>query len=121
MNPKDRAGRQAALTRLAVATREKLPDSKEDRDAFMSVFLSDLEHFSTDTFVRACRHLETVVAWFPKKAELYDACQAIARRKQLERKPSLALPPGDKPVDPEKVKQLRQHVLSLVRKKGMGA
>lgn len=119
MTPKDRAVRQAALTRLAVATRERLPETREDREAFFSVYLSDLEGYSAETFVRACRHLETAVSWFPKKHELAEACRSIARQQADARKPSLALLPGDRPVDPEKLMRFKEAVAEAIASKAM--
>lgn len=110
--------RRAALTRLAIATRERLPESQEDRHALFRVYLDDLDTFSTDTFVRACRRLETMT-WFPKKGELKEACQAVAQYKADNRKPSRALTDGDKPVDPSKWANFRADVDALLQKKSM--
>lgn len=119
MDTKELATRKAALTRLAVATRERLPDAREDRDALFRVYLDDTEQFTTDTFVLACRRLETSLDWFPKKHELVDACQAVAQYKRDQRKPVLALASGDTPVDPEKLANIREMVKAAVRRKAM--
>lgn len=108
--------RRAALTRLAIATRERLPESQEDRNALFRVYLDDLDRFSTDTFLRACRRLETMT-WFPKKGELAEACQAVAKYKADNAKPRLALGDGDTPVDPAKWGEFKLKVYALIKRK----
>jgi hypothetical protein len=95
----DRNVRKAALARLAVATREHLPEDKRERDAFYHVYLDGLEKFSTDTFVKACLRLETALNWFPKKHELLEACQSIVRRKVEDREAQRRLPEARPQVD----------------------
>lgn len=119
MDDKHLAARHAALTRLAVVTRERLPESKRERQAFFHVYLDGLEGFSTDTFVRACRRLETSLDWFPKKHELVEACQAVVQYKRDQRKPMLALASGDTPVDPAKLANFKRDVEAAVRRKAM--
>jgi hypothetical protein len=111
--------RRAALTRLAVATRERLPDARADRDAFFHVYLDGLDTYSTDTFVRACKHLETALSWFPKKHELVEACQSIVRQKRDSERPVLALPPGQSEIDPGKLADFRHRVRELLERKSM--
>ena len=118
-NPTDVSRRKAALTRLAVAMRERLPETKSERDAYFHVYLDGLERFSTDTFERACRRLETSMTWFPKKAELYEACVTVAKYMVERGKPRLALTDGDKPVSPERWSRFRQDVDALVQRKRM--
>jgi hypothetical protein len=109
--------RKAALTRLAVATREKLPEDKRERDAYFHVYLDGMEKFSDDTFVRACKHLEVVLSWFPKKAELIDACESIVRRKRENERPRLALPEGVKPVSAEQQAEFLRRVRAAIGRK----
>lgn len=111
--------RRAALTRLAIATRERLPEAQEDRNALFRVYLDDLDAFSTDTFVRACRRLEGSMQWFPKKQELLEACQAVAKYKADNAKPRLAIGDGDTPVDPAKWGEFKAKVDQLLAKKGL--
>lgn len=111
MNRDDNARRIAALTRLAIATRERLPAEEKAKTAFFRIYLDDFEHFSTDTYERACRRLETSLDWFPKKHELMEACQAVAKWKAENQKPvRLALPSGDKPLDLDQLKNFRRDV-----------
>lgn len=119
MTPASTAVRKAALNRLAVATRERLPERAEDRDALFRVYLDDLGGFSDDTFVRACRRLETAVSWFPKKAELYDTCASVAKQKADGQRPRLALPSGVKEASAEQLADIRQRVRRAVSEKTM--
>lgn len=111
--------RRLALTRLAIATRERLPESQEDRHAFFKVYLDGTEGFSNDTFCRACRNLENSIDWFPKKHELIEACRAVLKFKLDQRKPQLALPSGDKPIAPEKWREFQSCVQALIQRKRM--
>jgi hypothetical protein len=116
---RDEAERRAALTRLAVATRERLPESRTERDAFFRVYLDDTERFPTSTFTLACRRLEMSLDWFPKKHELVEACAAVARHKADEQTPKLALPSGDKPVSEETLANFRADVAKLIKDRTM--
>jgi hypothetical protein len=119
MTDQERAARRAALTRLAVATRERLPEAREDRDAFFHVYLDGLENIHTDTFVKACRQLETTLDWFPKKHELIDACRAIARRKTEARESQQRQLTEGRMIDPPKVEELKRRVRELIATRGM--
>jgi hypothetical protein len=78
-----------------------------------------MDTYSTDTFVRACKHLETALSWFPKKHELVEACQSIVRQKRDNERPRLALPPGQSEIDPGKLADFRHRVRELLERKGM--
>jgi len=70
------AARTTALTRLALATREKV------EPAVYVLYVEDTASYSTDVVVMACRRLETRLTWFPKIAELVDECRIVATRQQ---------------------------------------
>ena len=116
---KDRATRQAALSRLAVALQHRLPETKADRDAFFTVYLDDLGGFSTATFVAACRWLETRGEFFPKKPELLAACQMLVRQRQDRNRPRLAIPAGDRPADPVRIEEFKARVQAHVDSRRM--
>jgi len=118
----DLATRKAALQRLAIATKERLPEHPEDRAAFYKVFLDDLDKFATETFVEACRRLETRLDWFPKKHELYEECQLVVKhrsderaQRQLGRSRLLDEPQ----VDPAKLSDFRHRVRELLDRKAI--
>lgn len=71
MTPESKQARVNALTRLALATREKV------EPAVYVVYVEDTQHFGTVVFVEACRRLEKSVAWFPKVAELVEQCRIV--------------------------------------------
>lgn len=106
---------RAAITRLALATREPLPVSQEDRNALFRIYWDGVNRFSIRTIVSACRRLETTSKWFPKVSELVETCAAIVARKRDEAKPTLALPSGDTPLDPEKLARFREDVARTIR------
>lgn len=62
--------RTQALERLALATDSALSDDK------IALYIENTTGFSDDTFVKACRALELTATWFPKCAELREACIA---------------------------------------------
>lgn len=114
----DLGTRRAALTRLAVATRERLPEEKRDRDAFFHVYLDGLDKFATSTFVEACRRLETKLDWFPKKHELLEECRAIAQRKADARRGQLRLPEGQQPANVN-LEDFKRRVKDFASTRGM--
>ena len=67
--------RVAAMTRIALATREKI-----DRATF-ALYLEGVAGYSTATVIEACRRIEDRSSWFPKKAELLEECRIVAQRK----------------------------------------
>lgn len=112
--PQDRDLRLKALSRLAIATREKVEVQT------FAVYLDDLKPFPTLAVERACRRLESTVTWFPKVAELVEACRIEARRIEeaaAQRRPKLAA--GDRPVDPAKWAKFKDDVAAVIAKKGM--
>lgn len=70
MNP-EQVRRTEAITRLAVATRERL-----DRQV-LDVYLEDVKHWSTPVLVEACRRLHHG-EFFPKVGEVLKACASVA-------------------------------------------
>lgn len=115
----DRDFKLAALTRLAIATRERLPEDKRERDAMFHIYLDGMDVYSVDTFVRACKHLEVAQSWFPKKHELVEACQSIVKQKRDADRPRLALPAGQSEVNPAKLADFRHRVRELIQRKAM--
>ena len=71
----DSEQRMAAMTRIALATREKI-----DRATF-ALYLEGVAGYSTATVIEACRRIEDRAQWFPKKSELLDECRIVAQRK----------------------------------------
>lgn len=101
--------RRAALTRLAVATKELLPETKEARDAFFRIYLDGLANFSTHTVTTVCHRLETTAegGWFPKLPVLCEHMRAYVRMRQDYERPKQLTEP---PVSEEKIRNLRAAV-----------
>lgn len=114
----DEQVRRAALTRLAVATKELLPETKESRDAFFRIYLDGLANFSTQSVLAVCARLETTAegGWFPKLPVLCDHLRAYVRMKQEQQRPARLTEP---PVSPEKLKELRAAVAQRIQKMRM--
>lgn len=108
-----KAQRLESLTRLALATREKVT-----RDVYV-LYLEDTADFSTDVVLSACRRLEHSASWFPKVAELRAECLAVARQKaeQLAQKRLNLL--TEPQVSPEKLAKFKAAVQALINRKGM--
>lgn len=109
----DKTRRIAALSRLAIATREKMEPA-----AFV-VYIEDTQRFSTVVLERACRHLAATSSWFPKVAELMEACQVVSRqlsedRDQVRRR---ALRPP--PVSEEKWAEIQSQFRAVLKKHTM--
>jgi hypothetical protein len=122
----DKASRDtriAALARLALATKEfpSLPTAEDRKamSAFFLIYLEDTSPFFTDVVVEACRHLEVTQKWFPKVAELVDACRVIATRREEQREASVrkALPPA--PVSHEKIEAFKAQIRAAIGRKSM--
>jgi hypothetical protein len=78
MTPKsDKEQRVQALTRLAIATREKAEPQT------FAVYLDDTSRVSTHVLLEACRRLEKSSTWFPKVAELLEQCNLVAKEHQI--------------------------------------
>jgi hypothetical protein len=110
----DQAIRRAALTRLAVATKELLPTRTEGRDARFKIYLDGLDRFHTNTVVAVCRKLETEApgGWFPKLPELVEHMRTYLRVKQSQSRPSYQL--NGAPVSPEKLARPKTEVALAV-------
>lgn len=109
----DKEARLTALTRLALATREKV------ETATYVLYLEDTATFSTAVVVEACKRMETRVSWFPKVAELIEECATVAKRHQerQEERARAALPPP--PASPEKLAWFRRKMHELIDSKSM--
>ena len=115
----DEAVRRAALTRLALATKELLPERKEDRDAFFRIYLDGLADYQTHTVVAVCRNLETRAegGWFPKLPVLCEAMRAYVRMKRDQARPVYQI--QGKPLEPEKLARFKDDVAAHVRRMRM--
>jgi hypothetical protein len=78
-----------ALLMLAVATRETIDEG------VIAVYQEDLAEFDPDIVVEACEGLRQSAVWFPKVAELVQACKIIrqAIRAKAEYPPALPAAP----------------------------
>jgi hypothetical protein len=119
MTTNDSAARRAALTRLAVATKELLPTAKEDRDAFFRIYLDGLAKFPTHAVVAVCRKLETHAegGWFPKLPVLCEEIRAYVRVRAEQTKPVLQL--NGPLLSPERLAQFRSDVAREIQRKRM--
>lgn len=105
--------RMKALTRLALATREKV-----DAATYV-LYVEDTAHFPSAVVVDACRRIETSSPWFPKLAELVEECRLVAKyqedqREEVERK---RLPPA--PISDEKWKEIQKQFHEVLGRKVM--
>lgn len=113
MTPEQKEKRIAALTRLALATREKL-----DRAAYV-VFVDATATVPIDVFEAACRRLEAGSAWFPRVHELLEECRAVVRYRDSQRRPLRALAAGDVPITEAHLAELRARVAEAVERRRM--
>ncbi len=105
--------RLKALTRLALATREKV------ESAVYVLYIEDTAGFSTEAVERACHRLELTTPWFPKVAELIEACRSEAEREAERRATRFRQLPAGDPVSPEKLGEFLAQIKAVVRKKAM--
>lgn len=116
MSADDRKVRLEALTRLALATREK-PEPQT-----YVVYLEDTARERTDVLLEACRRLEKSSAWFPKVAELLAECAVIAKhRREAEDQKRLLMPANFVPAAPGAAERFKAMVEKIVREKRMPA
>ena len=101
-----------ALTRLALATREKVESPT------YVVYVEDTAHFSTAVVVQACKRLEHSSSWFPKVAELIEECRLVANR-EAERRAAWQLPAHTDKADPERLATFLEQCKAEVRRKSM--
>ena len=103
-----------ALTKLAIATREKA-----EPQTFV-VYLEGLEFFDAPTVATACANLIGRATWFPKVAELVEECRAILRvqaERNAERRRLSAPPPV--PISPERHAEIMARFRAILHEKGM--
>ncbi len=107
--------RVKALTRLALATREKV------ETATYVLYVEDTAGFPTDVLEKACRRLETGLAWFPKVSELIAECRIVARYEEEQRATARRgqLRIEGQPVAPEQLAQLKADVALLLHRRRM--
>lgn len=109
----DKTRRIAALSRLAIATREKMEPA-----AFV-VYIEDTQRFSTVVLERACRHLATTVTWFPKVSELIEACQIVSRQLVEDRDQARRRALRPPPLSDEKWAEIQAQFRSVLKKHTM--
>ena len=68
-----------ALMRLAAATRDTTIDA-----AVVTVYISNLDGADVRDIVATCRKMESTESWFPKCAELVQACRKARLARQSE-------------------------------------
>lgn len=86
----DAERRLEAITRLAVATRERAEPQT------FQVYLENTAKVATDVLIEAGRRLEKSATWFPKVSELLETCNAVAREQRIRyelSRPRLKPPP----------------------------
>lgn len=113
MTPEDKRLRLAALTRLALATREKAEPQ------VFQVYLEALSGWSADTLTEACRRLQTSATWFPKVAEISEACTTVANERHQrdeQRRLSAHLPD---PISPERHAEIMAQFRAVLKRKVM--
>lgn len=118
-----RDARLTALGRLALATREFPPlVTKRDElamQAFFQIYLEDTASFPTNVVVEACRWLEINQAWFPKVAELVEACRTVGRRQQERRESVTRRLLESPPVAPESLAEFKAKIRAIAQRKVM--
>lgn len=114
LTPEQKRARLEALTKLAIATREKL-----ERET-IGVYLDALQGWSTAIFVEACRRLQSASQWFPKVAEIADACRTVEREQQI-RKEQRQLKAPDDQISPERWQQLLADIRRVCNRHDLNA
>lgn len=103
-----------ALTKLAIATREA------GEPQMFVVYLEGLEGFDADTVTTACANLVRQATWFPKVAEVVEACRAVLRvegdRIAAKRRLNAPLPA---PLSPEKHAEIMAKFRAVLSRKVM--
>ncbi len=107
--------RVKALTRLALATREKV------EPATYVLYVEDTAGFPTDVLESACRRLETSLTWFPKVSELVEECRVVSRYQEEQRATARRQVPqlNGPQVSAEKIAGLRAAVNAEIQRKAM--
>jgi hypothetical protein len=113
LTPDDKRIRLEALTKLAIATREKAEPQT------FAVYLEDLAAWRTSTLVEACRRLRLTAQWFPKVAEIAEACRAVAREAELRADARRLKPAEFVPVPAERVEEFKRQIRVAIGRKGM--
>lgn len=114
MHPSDKETRLKALTRLAIATREKVEPQT------FAVYLDDTQSIATSVLAEACHRLEKSATWFPKVAEVLEACSTVVKERKLREewsRPRLN-PPADEP-SPERKMQWLQTLREICTRRAM--
>lgn len=109
MTDRDRA--EAALSKLAVATREKMDP------VLLQVYLDDprVKFYSIKDIEAACHALMGTATWFPKLAEFLEALRAQAR-KRIEAMPKLG-PPELPPTTKEEATRILEKLYAATGRK----
>lgn len=113
MHDSQKAARIEALTRLAIATREKV-----DRAAYV-LFVENTADVELKVFVEACRRLEHSAQWFPKVSELRDECRVVAARHRERKEASRRQLTDGPPITDEQWAEIRAKFQDVLARKGM--
>jgi hypothetical protein len=111
MTADEARARTNCFTRLAIATREKV------EPATTAVYLESTAGWSLETLRVACHQLEMRSAWFPKVAEINEACHAAVKQREALR-PQKSFPSHeDAPVSEARRVELLRSLADLVKRK----
>ena len=108
-----KAQRMMALTRLALATREKVDP------AVYVLYVEDTASYATEVVVTACQRLERRVTWFPKVAELIDECRVVATRRHEEQEEAARQRLRPAPLPPERWAAFQAQFQAIIQQKVM--
>lgn len=102
MDASQKERRIAALTRLAIATREKV-----DKATYV-LYVEQTSNVPVSVLEAACRRLETSSDWFPKLSQVLEECRIVGQRR-AEQAAQKRLPP------PELTEAQKADILSKFR------
>lgn len=109
----DKEARLKAMTRLALATREKVEPQT------FAVYLDDVQRVETAVLIDACRRLEKSSEWFPKVKELLDMCNVVAKERQIREEMNRPRLSAAQTPDPDRVAMWMEKIRASCRGKRM--
>lgn len=109
-SPEQKRARLEALTKLAIATREKV-----ERETF-GVYLESLDSWSTGYLVEACRRLQRTATWFPKVAEIMECCRTVERERQIVAESRRLAPAEFTPIPKEKFERFLADIRAAINR-----
>lgn len=113
MTPDEKRARLSALTKLALATREKA-----EPEVFR-VYLEALAGWSTEVLAEACTRLQRTAQWFPKVAEIVEACNTIHRERQQRLEQKRLGAPVPAPISPEQHAEIMAKFRAVLKGKAL--